>query len=193
MVAAGRPDQAALGTALAAQIYGGTVLREGVQDRDDNETRFVWLARASEDAARLPPLRGGGGGGGGGEWKTSVVFWGPGAEHAGLARAMPDGVRGRGINLTKIESRPKRERMGRYMFFVDLQGAEQEPLVQEALVGLAGICERVRVLGSYRSVAPSPACATGGRPAVHSNADGHERSTSSTEVRAATRAPAARA
>ena len=45
-----RPGRAALGTRLAAEIYGGTVLREGVQDRDDNETRFVWLARAGEGA-----------------------------------------------------------------------------------------------------------------------------------------------
>ena len=47
-----RPGRAALGTRLAAEIYGGTVLREGVQDRDDNETRFVWLARAGEGAPR---------------------------------------------------------------------------------------------------------------------------------------------
>ena len=66
------PGRAALGTRLAAEIYGGTVLREGVQDRDDNETRFVWLARSGERAPTPAPLRGvrdgdgdGGGRGGG--------------------------------------------------------------------------------------------------------------------------------
>src|ERR1700704_2183359 len=55
VVAAGEPSQAALGTLLAARIYGGTVLREGVEDRSDNETRFVWVARAG--SATAPPLR----------------------------------------------------------------------------------------------------------------------------------------
>ena len=50
MVADGRRGQAALGTQLAAEIYGGTVIRDGVEDRDDNETRFVWLARPIETA-----------------------------------------------------------------------------------------------------------------------------------------------
>ena len=53
-----RPGRAALGTRLAAEIYGGTVLREGVQDRDDNETRFVWLARAGGASADAAPQRG---------------------------------------------------------------------------------------------------------------------------------------
>src|SRR5882762_9011446 len=48
---AGDPRQAALGTVLAARIYGGTVIRQGVEDREDNETRFVWLGRAGEGSA----------------------------------------------------------------------------------------------------------------------------------------------
>jgi prephenate dehydratase len=55
----GRRRQAAIGTLLAARIYGGTVVREGVQDRNDNETRFVWLGRADGESGR-PPLRTGG-------------------------------------------------------------------------------------------------------------------------------------
>ncbi len=146
-----RHGRAALGTLLAAKIYGGTVLREGVQDRDDNETRFVWLARAVADAdrsqIRSPPLRGGESG----EWKTSLVFWGPGAERAGwLVRCLDEFAR-RDINLTKIESRPRRERLGSYMFFADLSGHPGEAAVDEAIDGLHGLCEEVRVLGSYRS------------------------------------------
>jgi prephenate dehydratase len=55
----------------------------------------------------------------------------------------------RAINLTKIESRPMRERLGHYMFFVDLEGSLAEEIVSEALAGLRGICEQVRVFGSY--------------------------------------------
>jgi prephenate dehydratase len=140
------PGRAALGTLLAAELYGGTVLREGVEDRDDNETRFVWLARAGEDA-EPPPLRAAATGGS----KTSLVFWGPGAEHPGwLVRSLDEFAR-RDINLTKIESRPRREGLGSYMFFVEVSGASTEASVADALAGVRGLCEEVRVLGSYRS------------------------------------------
>lgn len=150
----GLRTQAALGTALAADIYSATVLREGVQDRDDNETRFLWLATRpptgeAGDTA-LPPLRPAAGEPG---WKTSLVFWGAGADSPGwLVRCLDEFAR-RSINLTKIESRPKRERMGNYMFFVDLQGRASDPAVAEAIAGLEAICRHARVLGSYPSAA----------------------------------------
>jgi prephenate dehydratase len=135
-------NQAALGTLLAARIYGGTVLREGVQDSQENETRFLWLAQAQR--AHEPPLRDAGG-----ESKTSLVFWGAGAERAGwLVRCLDEFAR-RGINLTKIESRPRRKRLGSYMFFADLSGSAQDEPVAAAIAGLAAMCEEVRVLGSY--------------------------------------------
>jgi prephenate dehydratase len=147
-----RPGRAALGTRLAAEIYGGTLLREGVQDRDDNETRFVWLAGRGEGAPTPAPSRGAHGGGGGGDrwWKTSLVFWGPGADSPGwLVRCLDEFAR-REINLTKIESRPRRERLGHYMFFVDLEGGvEAEPSVSDAVASVREMCEEVRVLGSY--------------------------------------------
>jgi prephenate dehydratase len=137
-----RRGRAALGTMLAASIYGGTVLREGVEDRDDNETRFVWLAREGERAQaplRHAALQ---------KWKTSLVFWGSGAERPGwLVRCLDEFAR-REINLTKIESRPRRERLGSYMFFADLSGRIDEAAVAEALTGLHALCE-LRVLGSY--------------------------------------------
>jgi prephenate dehydratase len=198
MVAEGqRRGQAALGTVLAAEIYEATVLREGVQDRDDNETRFVWLARADgrggvgTDAVpadrtvpqgddgqgddwewiHAPPLRPRVGGG----WKTSLVFWGPGADSPGwLVRCLDEFGR-REINLTKIESRPKRDRMGSYMFFVDLQGRVSDPAVAEAVAGLKQICEQARVLGSYRaSGVPADAVAGGGGTEKQPASDRHD-------------------
>jgi prephenate dehydratase len=150
VVGAGDRGQAALGTLLAARIYGGTVIREGVEDRDDNETRFVWLARLDADASR-PPLRAAADAG----WKTSLVFWGPGADSPGwLVRCLDEFAR-RGINLTKIESRPRRERLGSYMFFADLDGRFEDEAVADAIAGVAPLCEEVRVLGSYRAATPA--------------------------------------
>jgi prephenate dehydratase len=149
MVASGGArGQAALGTRLAADIYGATVVREGVQDHDDNVTRFVWLARtAQSDDPPLKMERIGSPAPGG--RKTSVVFWGSGADSPGWLVRCLDVFATRAINLTKIESRPQRARMGHYMFFVDLQGSAEDPTVAEALAGLRAVCEQVRVLGSY--------------------------------------------
>jgi prephenate dehydratase len=151
--------QAAIGTRLAAEIYGGTVLREGVQDRDDNVTRFVWLARTSpadarQQSAPAPPLRHEDDGAG---WKTSVVFWGSGAASPGWLVRCLDEFASRSINLTKIESRPHRSAVGHYMFFVDLQGSMGEPAVAQAIAGLRKVCEHARVLGSYTVTARSAA------------------------------------
>jgi prephenate dehydratase len=146
VAAAGRPEQAALGTPLAARIYGGTILRESVEDRNDNETRFVWLAGPTL-AELPPPLRANMSA----EWKTSLVFWGAGAERPGwLVRCLDEFAR-RNINLTKIESRPRRERLGSYMFFADLAASIEDPAVAEAVASVRVMCEEVRVLGSYPS------------------------------------------
>ncbi|HMD51068.1 MAG TPA: prephenate dehydratase [Solirubrobacteraceae bacterium] len=145
VVREGRREQAALGTLLAAEIYGGALIRAGVEDRGDNETRFVWLAREA-DSSVPAPLREIGGG----ELKTSLVFWGSGASRPGwLVRCLDEFAR-RDINLTKIESRPRRERLGSYMFFVDLAGEPSEEPVGEAIAGVARMCEELRVLGYYR-------------------------------------------
>ena len=152
--------RAALGTLLAAHIYGGTLLREGVQDRDDNETRFVWLARTGEE--RQPPLRERGER----RWRTSLVFWGPGAQRPGwLVRCLEEFAK-REINLTKIESRPQREQPGSYIFFADLSGRTQDTGVAEAIEVLRTLCDEVRVLGSYRTApARSASARTDAAPA----------------------------
>ncbi len=118
---------AALGNRLAAERYGCVVLRAGVEDVPDNETRFVWLARAGAPpgapAAADPEL---------GPWKTAIVFWGVGAEAPGwLVRCLAE-FASRGVNLTRIESRPRKQGLGRYMFFLDIEGRDTEPHVQAA-------------------------------------------------------------
>jgi prephenate dehydratase len=149
VVAAAETGQAAIGTLLAARIYGGTVLRERIEDREDNETRFAWLARSPQTDVRSepvrPPLRDAASAG----WKTSLVFWGAGAERPGWLVRCLDEFASRHINLTKIESRPRRDRLGSYMFFVDLAGRAQDATVAGAIAQIEGMCEEVLVLGSY--------------------------------------------
>jgi prephenate dehydratase len=129
----------ALGSRLSAELYGAQVLEEDVEDRSDNETRFVWLGRAGEVE---PP-------GPGSRAKTSVVFWGGGDESPGWLVSVLSELSEREINLTRIESRPRRVRLGHYMFFADLEGAEADSQVAEALAALRQRVESLRVLGSY--------------------------------------------
>jgi prephenate dehydratase len=137
MVASSGGRRAALGTRVAADTYGCEVLRAGVEDVPDNETRFVWIARERD------PLDGHG------PWKTSLVFWGVDDQSPGwLVRCLSE-FAFRGINLTRIESRPRKQGLGRYMFFLDLEGRDSDRPVAEAIEALSGQTERVRVLGSY--------------------------------------------
>lgn len=146
---AGRDGRwAALGTRLAAELYGCHVLRAGVEDLADNETRFVWLARMGRDGSRPQP-----GLPGSGEllgpWKTAIVFWGIGSDAPGWLVGCLSEFASRGVNLTRIESRPRKQGLGRYMFFADLEGRDDDGHVRAALEGLRGHVETLRVLGSF--------------------------------------------
>ncbi len=137
MVSESERPWAALGARAAAALYGCELLREGVEDEADNVTRFVWIAPAGTEAS------------GDGAWKTSLVFSELGEDHPGaLVNALAE-FSERGINLTRIESRPLRSGLGRYMFFCDLEGGIEEAPVAAALRSLRAKAESVRVLGSY--------------------------------------------
>jgi prephenate dehydratase len=137
IVAAEPAPWAALGTRRAAELYGARVLAAGVEDEPGNATRFVWLAR--EPAAVAAGVAS----------KTSLAFWGAGDDSPGwLVRCLSE-FAFRGVNLTKIESRPLRARLGHYRFFVDCEGSAREDAVAGAVVGLRKHCEQVKILGSY--------------------------------------------
>jgi prephenate dehydratase len=138
-----KPRWAALGNRLAAERYGCEVLRAGVDDVADNETRFVWLAPAGASPG------GPEGDGTHGPWKTAIVFWGVGSEAPGWLVSCLSELSGRDVNLTRIESRPRKQGLGRYMFFLDLEGRDTEAHVAEALTALGGHVEVLRVLGSF--------------------------------------------
>jgi prephenate dehydratase len=128
---------AAVGSRAAASLYGCQILREGIQDEENNVTRFVWLAPEGTEPAA------------GEKWKTSLIFDELGDDRPGaLVDALAE-FSSRGVNLSRIESRPQRSELGRYFFFCDLDGRADEDAVEAAIAALRKKAETVRVLGSY--------------------------------------------
>ncbi len=145
MVAEHDGSWAALGNRLAAERYGCQILRSGVEDDRGNETRFVWLALRGSDRGESAASSG--------RHKTVIVFWGPGADSPGwLVRCLSE-FSEREVNLTRIESRPRKQRLGSYMFFCDLEGRARDPAVAAALSALREHVEELRVLGSFPAFA----------------------------------------
>jgi prephenate dehydratase len=133
---------AALGAESAAELYGAAVLRQGVEDEPDNITRFVWVAPEGTVVA------------GSGPWRTSLVFSELGEDHPGALVDALQVFSDREINLTRIESRPLRRGLGRYQFFLDVEGAVGEDALSGAIGVLRSKAENVRVLGSWPISAP---------------------------------------
>ncbi len=137
MVGESAEPWAAIGAHSAAELYGCTILCEGIEDEANNVTRFVWIA----PAGTAPES--------GTSWKTSLVFSELGEDHPGaLVEALQE-FSSRDINLSRIESRPLRSGLGRYMFFCDLEGAAQDEIVAVAIEALQAKAASVRILGSY--------------------------------------------
>ena len=136
-VADGFESAAAIGTRLAGALYGCEVLLENVEDDPSNETRFVWIAPAGTEP--VP----------GDRFKTALVFWGAGSSGPGwLVRCLAE-FASRDVNLTRIESRPLRQGLGEYMFFLDFDGRVGDRAVADAVAGLRAHADVVRVLGSF--------------------------------------------
>lgn len=135
-IAGSEEGAAAIASSLAAEKFGIPVLEKAIQDRRGNHTRFLVLGRP-EAVAPVPPERA----------RTALVLSlrdAPGALQSALG-VFAD----RGINLSRIESRPSRRKAWDYLFFIEFAGNEESPGVREALAELREKCSFVKELGSF--------------------------------------------
>lgn len=152
----GQPEQAAIAGLRAAELYALQVLAGPIEDNRYNFTKFLVLApvgaTVSANQFRLPPVAPG-------VVKRSLVLSVPNTPGSLYAALGP--LATNGLNLTKIESRPARERPWDYYFYVDIEGDPTDPRYETALDELRQFCHFVTVLGSYqvlssaRSAAPA--------------------------------------
>jgi len=124
---------AAIASELAASLYDLKVVRSRIEDQVNNFTRFLVISRKGCDAS--------------GNDKTSVMF--SVKDEPGILCRMLEPFAKRGINLSKIESRPFKKKAWEYIFFLDLFGHVSDPDVEEALTELRLCCQFIKILGSY--------------------------------------------
>lgn len=128
----GSDDQGAIASALAAELYGAQLLREGIEDDDENYTRFLVLAHEPGPIEAAT--------------KTSMVFVldnKPGALHSAMGF-----FSSRGVDLCKLESRPLRGHAWEYSFYLDALG-DPRGAVGEAIEDLKAVTRELRVLGHF--------------------------------------------
>jgi chorismate mutase / prephenate dehydratase len=126
-------DGAAIASTRAAEIYGMNIIAREIEDNPNNFTRFFILGKQI-----LPPT---------GQDKTSIVF---AVKHKpGSLYGLLKQLAGRNINLTKIESRPTRQKPWEYNFYLDFEGHCEEPTAREALASIEEFAIFLKVLGSY--------------------------------------------
>ncbi len=124
---------AAIASELAASMYDLKIVRERIEDQVNNFTRFLVIGKKLADKS--------------GDDKTSLMF--SVKDEVGILYRMLEPFYKRGINLSKIESRPLKKKAWEYIFFLDLVGHISDPEVAEAVQELKGCCQFVKVLGSY--------------------------------------------
>lgn len=127
-------NMAAVGSERAAELYGMEVLVRNIQDIDENVTRFVVLSQEAGPAT--------------GKDKTSICCL-IAEDRPGSLMAILAEFADRGINLTKVESRPTRGGLGKYFFLIDLEGHLADLPVKQALDGARRRSESLMILGSY--------------------------------------------
>lgn len=127
------PDAAAIAGRNAAELYGLPVMFANIEDHADNTTRFLVLGREL-----LPPS---------GEDKTTLMV--AGLDGPGALFGLIEPLSKHGVNMTRIESRPSRERRWDYVFFIDMEGHVDDPGLAEALAEIETRAAQVRILGCY--------------------------------------------
>ena len=132
----GCPYDAAVAQSITAEIYGLAILADDIGDQSDARTRFVLVQRAGQ----VPPPTGAD--------KTTLALY-IHQDQPGALLAILNEFAVRGVNMTRIESRPTRKVLGDYFFSVDIEGHVDDARVAEALMGLHRVCLDVRYLGSY--------------------------------------------
>jgi chorismate mutase/prephenate dehydratase len=135
------PEAAAVASELAGQLYDLGMAKRKIEDEVRNVTRFLVIGKTR------PPATG--------RDKTTILF--SMKDRAGVLYEVLRPLAEAGINLSRIESRPSRKRLWDYLFFIDVDGHDSDPVVKGALLALHEHCELVKVLGSYpRSEAQEP-------------------------------------
>ncbi|MGE5613998.1 MAG: prephenate dehydratase [Bacillota bacterium] len=129
----GGGDLAAIGSAAAAEVYGLEIAMADIHDNDNNQTRFFIIGRT--DAART------------GNDKTSIVF--STEDKPGSLYRILEIFNLWDINMTRIESRPAKNMLGRYIFFVDIAGHREDENVKDALTMVGKKTSFLKILGSY--------------------------------------------
>ncbi len=130
----GKNNAAAVGTKRAAEIYGLKIVESNIQDYTHNLTRFVVLSKL--DHVRT------------GHDKTSAIFSLMEDKPGGLYEVLGEFAK-RDINLTKIESRPSKKKLGNYIFFIDFQGHREDKKIKNVLNTIKNKISYAKILGSY--------------------------------------------